>query len=79
VFVDGCFWHSCPVHGARPKSNAAWWVEKLDNNVWRDRDTDQRLTEAGWQVVRIWEHEPAEQAAKRIAHVVANRTAKREP
>lgn len=53
VFVDGCFWHKCPEHGSAPKANAAWWRDKLNANVWRDRDTDARLTEAGWTVVRV--------------------------
>lgn len=57
VFVDGCFWHRCPEHGNIPKSNTEWWKAKLERNVERDRDTDGRLTDAGWTVVRIWEHE----------------------
>ena len=57
VFVDGCFWHLCPEHGNLPKSNAEWWTAKLERNVERDRDTDSRLQEAGWTVIRIWEHE----------------------
>lgn len=57
VYVDGCFWHRCPVHGTVPKSNTAWWIAKLDGNVARDRDTDDRLVAAGWRVVRAWEHE----------------------
>jgi DNA mismatch endonuclease, patch repair protein len=66
VFVDGCFWHCCPVHGTRPKANAAWWEEKLSGTVRRDRDTDAALAAAGWRVVRIWEHEPAPVAAGRV-------------
>ncbi|EME14427.1 very short patch repair endonuclease [Rhodococcus triatomae] len=57
VFVDGCFWHSCPEHATSPKNNADWWAEKLAGNVARDRDTDTRLAAAGWTVVRVWEHE----------------------
>lgn len=73
VFVDGCFWHACPDHGTSPKSNAAWWEEKLRTNVARDRDTDQRLRSAGWAVVRVWEHEDPASAAAAIAEVVAAR------
>ena len=57
VFVDGCFWHSCPEHGNVPKSNREWWQAKLERNVARDRDTDEQLRSAGWHVVRIWEHD----------------------
>jgi DNA mismatch endonuclease (patch repair protein) len=66
VFVDGCFWHGCPVHGTSPKNNAAWWRAKIDANVARDRDTDRRLREAGWAVVRVWEHEDLVAAVGRI-------------
>src|SRR3954447_26495843 len=47
VYLDGCFWHSCPTHATIPKANREWWVAKLDTNVRRDRDTDRRLAEAG--------------------------------
>lgn len=73
VFVDGCFWHRCPQHGNVPKSNREWWRAKLDRNVDRDRDTDRQLRNAGWNVVRIWEHEVRADvvlAADRIESVV---------
>lgn len=70
VFVDGCFWHVCPLHATWPKSNAAWWRKKLEENERRDRDSDARLREAGWTVVRVWGHEPPAEAAKRIAKVL---------
>lgn len=57
VFVDGCFWHRCPVHFIPPKSNSVWWAAKLAANVERDRDTDRHLEELGWRSLRIWEHE----------------------
>jgi DNA mismatch endonuclease (patch repair protein) len=70
VFVDGCFWHGCPEHGTWPKTNAEWWRAKIEANRARDRDTDRRLAEAGWTILRIWEHEPPEVAAKRVAAAV---------
>jgi DNA mismatch endonuclease (patch repair protein) len=66
VFVDGCFWHQCPRHKTMPSSNREWWSAKLAANVSRDRDTDRRLREAGWRVVRIWEHESSVDAADRV-------------
>jgi DNA mismatch endonuclease (patch repair protein) len=66
VFVDGCFWHNCPTHGTWPKANAQWWRDKLEGNAARDRNTDERLAEAGWTVVRIWEHEIPEEAADKV-------------
>lgn len=67
VFVDGCFWHLCPQHGSAPRNNADWWRVKLAQTVQRDRDTDARLAEAGWTVLRFWEHEDPLQAADRVA------------
>ena len=70
VFIDGCFWHGCPEHGSSPKANAEWWRQKLGTNAERDRDTDARLRAAGWMVIRIWEHEPAAQAANGLIRAV---------
>ena len=66
VFVDGCFWHSCPEHGTIPKSNQDYWIPKLRQNAERDKDVSQRLRSTGWTVVRVWEHEPPEDAAAAI-------------
>src|SRR5690242_15791728 len=55
VFVDGCFWHSCPIHGAVPRTNHAYWREKLARNVRRDEELRRQLSQRGWQVVRVWE------------------------
>lgn len=66
VFVDGCFWHGCPLHATKPKSNAVWWREKIKANVTRDADTNHRLASAGWTVVRVWEHEDPDAAADRV-------------
>ncbi len=73
VFVDGCFWHRCPQHGTSPKANATWWANKLDQNVTRDRDTDRRLTKAGWMVVRVWEHDDVSTAAAELHRTVLAR------
>ncbi|SNC61190.1 T/G mismatch-specific endonuclease [Kytococcus aerolatus] len=66
VFVDGCFWHVCPEHGVRPKSNAEWWHRKLMDNVVRDRTTDEVLVAQGWVVVRVWEHAPRMEAVHAV-------------
>jgi DNA mismatch endonuclease, patch repair protein len=66
VFIDGCFWHGCPEHWTAPKANAAWWRQKIETNVARDRRTDTALTAQGWLVVRIWEHEDVRAAVARI-------------
>jgi DNA mismatch endonuclease (patch repair protein) len=70
VFVDGCFWHGCPEHATWPKNNAEFWREKIETNQRRDRDTDQRLADAGWRVAHVWEHEDPADAAERIQQLV---------
>lgn len=73
VFVDGCFWHGCPEHGAFPKSNAAFWRAKIVGNVKRDRDTRRRLAEGGWLAIQVWEHDDPVEAACTIASLVRER------
>lgn len=70
VFVDGCFWHCCPLHASEPKANEAYWSTKLRRNVERDRRIDAALSDAGWSVIRVWEHEPVEAAASRVISAV---------
>ncbi len=73
VFIDGCFWHGCPTHGTWPKANAKFWRSKIETNQQRDNDTDRRLLEAGWLVVRVWAHDDLAAAASRVAELVASR------
>jgi DNA mismatch endonuclease (patch repair protein) len=74
VFVDGCFWHSCPSHATSPRANEGWWKEKLKQNRLRDRRVDAQLEEAGWRVIRVWEHEDPEEAADRIEGLIRSTT-----
>jgi DNA mismatch endonuclease (patch repair protein) len=72
VFVDGCFWHGCPEHGVRPKSNTSYWDPKLRRNAERDRHNSSMLQDAGWTVVRIWEHVPTDEAVRLVADALAS-------
>ncbi len=74
VFFDGCFWHCCPDHGVLPKSNRAWWKEKLDGNVARDHRNDKALVELGWLPIRVWEHEDLHDAALTIRDIWQSRS-----
>lgn len=56
VFVDGCFWHGCPLHGGTPTTNRSFWAAKRNENLARDQDTNLCLERAGWTVLRLWEH-----------------------
>jgi len=73
VFVDGCFWHGCPIHGTQAKANAEYWDRKIKQNKERDLDTTRRLQSAGWIVIRVWEHEDPEEASQKIYEVIVER------
>jgi DNA mismatch endonuclease, patch repair protein len=70
VFLDGCFWHGCPVHATWPKANAEWWRNKIEGNRARDQRVVDTLCAHGWIALRFWEHEDAHRIADLItAHV----------
>jgi len=76
VFVDGCFWHSCPIHGNAPRSNKSYWDTKLERNRVRDREQTEALESCGWAVIRVWEHEAPERVTERIAAAVVVRSSR---
>ncbi|SRR6266487_1202666 len=73
LFVDGCFWHGCPLHLRLPSSNRSFWLRKITRNQTRDRETTRELRRRGWHVVRVWEHSLREprRVANRIRHALA--------
>ncbi len=66
VFVDGCFWHGCPVHGRTPTTNVDYWSVELARNLDRDRLQTRALQDAGWTVIRIWGHEDLDSGRDRV-------------
>lgn len=70
VFIDGCYWHGCPLHGTVAKTNPTYWAAKIARNRERDAETDVLLADSGWSVIRAWEHEPPMVTAKRIIALV---------
>lgn len=75
VFVDGCYWHGCPepAHFRPSQRNSEFWRDKIATNQERDQETGRLLREAGWIVIRVWEHENMAVAAARIADIVRGR------
>ncbi|MGZ5031033.1 MAG: very short patch repair endonuclease [Methylobacter sp.] len=69
VFVDGCFWHGCPIHGTKPETNAEFWQTKIKVNMVRDLRVTSQLTDLGWTVIRVWEHEIKECLAVVIQNI----------
>ena len=76
VFVDGCFWHGCPVHGSVPASNREFWASKLDRNKDRDKIVGRELGKAGWRILRVWQHELREpkRVVRRIKRSLARKS-----
>lgn len=73
VFIDSCFWHLCPQHGQIPVTNRDFWQPKLEGNALRDTEQSAALTAAGWEVVRVWEHTPIDEATEIIVAAVRSR------
>lgn len=69
VFVDGCFWHRCPLHGVMPRGNRTFWQAKLERNVQRDAEANQFLHSTGWIPLRFWEHEVDDSVAACVAKI----------
>jgi DNA mismatch endonuclease, patch repair protein len=79
VFVDGCFWHGCPVHGSLPATNRRFWTLKLKRNTERDRVVGRELKRSGWFVLRIWQHElrAPDKVARRVRQALIRYHARR--
>jgi DNA mismatch endonuclease (patch repair protein) len=73
IFIDGCFWHSCPLHASQPKSNAERWARKLARNRERDAQTNHLLLNAGWLPIRIWEHQDPSAVVDDLISIIRSR------
>lgn len=76
VFLDGCFWHSCPDHQTSPTANRSYWGPKLAANRARDLKVTEALSKSGWRVIRLWEHEPIDRCVEVISGAVRAAAAK---
>jgi DNA mismatch endonuclease (patch repair protein) len=71
VFIDGCYWHGCHLHGTLPATNREYWSSKVAANRRRDEDTNRQLADSGWRVARYWEHESPADVAADVIRIVA--------
>jgi DNA (cytosine-5)-methyltransferase 1 len=69
IFVDGCFWHGCATCYREPKSNNEYWTMKVRRNKERDAAVNQACADAGWRVLRLWEHEIVKSPRTSVAKV----------
>ncbi|GFG52314.1 hypothetical protein MAGR_37550 [Mycolicibacterium agri] len=72
VFIDGCFWHSCPKHGRKPSVNSDYWSPKLEGNARRDLQQTCALRAAGWVVLRFWEHEDLDSMVTQVSDLITS-------
>lgn len=70
IFVDGCFWHKCPICFKEPETRKDFWLEKINKNVERDKRTDLKLSDEGWTVIRIWEHQ-VKKSPEEVLEIIA--------
>ncbi len=69
IFIDGCFWHKCPLHFKEPETRKEFWLKKIQENVKRDEIINKTLVEDGWKLIRIWEHELKENPEEIIRRI----------
>lgn len=71
IFIDGCFWHKCPIDFKEPETRTDLWMKKINDNVRRDKVNIQKLTSDGWTVLRFWEHEVRKEPEKVIEKILS--------
>lgn len=71
IFVDGCFWHKCPVCFQEPATRKEFWMKKIQSNIDRDKKVNEQLKCDGWTVIRIWEHEIKKEPEEAVQKIIA--------
>ncbi len=73
IFVDGEFWHGkdWPERKAKLQRNREYWVEKIEENIARDRRVDNQLQELGWLVIRFWEKEVFKDCKSCVSRIIS--------
>lgn len=78
IFVHGCFWHghSCPRGRRAPKTNIAYWSQKIEGNKARDKAHRKELSKLGWHSLIIWECElrDLEAVKRKLLHFLSDST-----
>lgn len=71
IFIDGCFWHKCPICFQEPETRKEFWMGKIQSNIDRDKKVDELLKNDGWAVIRIWEHVIKKEPEKAVKKIIA--------
>jgi len=72
IFIDGCFWHKCPVCFQEPETRKEFWTKKIQSNIDRDKKVNKQLKNDGWTVIRIWEHEIKKEPENAIKKIISH-------
>ncbi len=72
IFIDGCFWHKCPVCFQEPETRKEFWLKKIQSNIDRDKRVNEQLEKDGWKIIRIWEHEIRKEPEAAVKRIVAH-------
>ena len=72
IFLDSCFWHKCPEHFKKPKSNLEYWEPKIKRNIERDAEINQYYEDNNWHILRIWEHDIKKKPFKNTIEKIKN-------
>lgn len=73
VFVDGEFWHGKDWESrkSRLNRNRDYWIEKIEENIARDKRNNDSLDEQGWTVIRFWEKEVLKDPDECVQKIIA--------
>lgn len=69
VFIDGCFWHACPLHYRKSKSNTLFWDAKIRRNKERRNEVRKELSEMGFIVLEFYECEVKEDVGRVVSSI----------
>ena len=70
IFIDSCFWHTCPIHYKSPATNVEFWENKISGNQKRDNQITEYYKSKKWNIIRIWEHELKDDFEKTMQKVI---------
>ena len=73
IFVHGCFWHrheNCS-KASIPKTNHAYWDEKFQKNIARDKAVNKKLLKLGWDVIVVWECEVLSDPVSVVSRIIS--------
>jgi len=79
VFIDGEFWHgyNWAEKKKKIKSNASYWIPKIEKNIKRDKEITKKLEDSGWDVIRLWGHEVNKNVDKNAGKIISCLKSKR--